>query len=710
MGQDEGAERSQPAEAQTPTPAMFQVERFTLAGLAAWGVEEAPTLGALRVRLRRTGEGWIAAPPEDEQTPVRTLRQIRSQGPMRFDDSALAQIAQGVPAWMLEALGKEYNGQRTPRYAHDEATGVVTISVEPPGPAPGESVFSIASVRAEGLTGRGLNDSDIAAIEVPLTRVEGGFIDAREGLPVERRALGEIAGEAERVELYSSALQAMAEAVVRAYNERGLRGIRVDVSLPDPEAGEAALRITEGSVGDVRTVTMGGDGEETVDAPRHSRIVDASPVRSGDLVDIASLDNYVFRLNRRPARRVDVALAPGPGDDELTLDYLVAESSALTLYAQASNTGTEETSEYRERFGLNHYNLSGVDDTLLLDYVTGDFDEVHALLLSYERPFGFLSDWSWRAFASYSEYDASQVGFPGQSFEGQTIGAGAELSWTFHQDRELFLDAVGGVRYDNTEVDNSLAATEVDNDFLLPYLGVKLERVTERSQTHGLAMFESNFSDLAGTDDGVTLDGLGRINADDDWTVFRYELSHSFYLEPLLQDDWGGEGSTLAHEVYLSARGQVSLDNRLPPNFTQTAGGLYSVRGHPESFTFGDRVYLATAEYRFHWPRTLSPGEPVPGILPNQQFRARPQQWLSRPDWDLILRAFFDAGVTDMIDQEAFEQQSTLLGAGFGVELSLRRRLSVRMDWGFALRDERVTGDSVDQGSSQVHLVMTLVF
>lgn len=700
-------EAAQPEEAQEAP--FHAVAQFVIEGLEAWDRAGAD-LGSLRVRFVRAPGGWVAAPSGDETRPVRPLRQLRSGGVTQVDDSALAQIAQGIPAWMLETLNSEYNGQATPRYSFDPATGVATFTIEPPGPRPGETRFEVASVRGLGVSPDGLTEEELGAVEVALSPVEGGLIARRIGLPVERRRLSDFGAAGERTGLYSSALQAIAEAVVRAYNEKDLRGVRVDVTLPDPASGEVVLRVTEGRVGDVRTVTLSDIGESATNDPRHGQIIRSSPVQTGELVDIGALDNYVFRLNRRPGRRVDIALAPGPEQDELTLDYLVAESSPLTLYAQASNTGTDSTTEWRERFGLNHYNLTGADDALLVDYITGDFDSVHAVLASYERPFSFLSDWRFRAYGLYTEYDASQVGFEGQAFTGDTSGGGAEVLWTFHQDRATFLDAVLGARYEHVNVDNNLASTEASNDFFLPYIGVKGERLTERAQTFGLAMFEGNASDIASTDDGIDLDGLGRINASDDWIVFRYELSHAFFLEPLLKKNWGGEGSTLAHEVVLSTKGQVSLDDRLPPNYVQTIGGLYTVRGYPEAFAFGDRVYQATAEYRYHVPRSLDPGEPVRGLFPDQPFRARPQQWLSRPDWDLVLRAFIDAGYAEIVDEEAFENNATLLGAGVGVELALRRNINVRVDWAFALRDETAQNDAVTSGSSQVHLVFTLVF
>ena len=52
----------------------------------------------------------------------------------------------------------------------------------------------------------------------------------------------------------------------------------------------------------------------------------------------------------------------------------------------------------------------------------------------------------WRAHANWSQYIAEQVGFFDDEFEGESWALGGEIVWNFFQDRELFLDVVGGVR------------------------------------------------------------------------------------------------------------------------------------------------------------------------------------------------------------------------------------------------------------------------
>ena len=146
----------------------------------------------------------------------------------------------------------------------------------------------------------------------------------------------------------------------------------------------------------------------------------------------------------------------------------------------------------------------------------------------------------------------------------------------------------------------------------------------------------------------------------------------------------------------------------MPPNFVNVAGGFYSVRGYPEAFVIGDHGYVATAEYRYHLPRGLTPG-PV-GEFGDQPFRWRPQQTLGRPDWDLIVRGFLDVGRTVNEDRLAFEMDETLVGAGIGAELAIKRNFSLRLDWGFVLNAVDNGVDDEDVGDNRLHAQITILY
>src|SRR5205085_2423876 len=115
-------------------------------------------------------------------------------------------------------------------------------------------------------------------------------------------------------------------------------------------------------VSKVRTIGSGdrlAPGERNIDNAAHQQIRQRSPVQpatrpagQGGLLRRDLLDEYVLRLNRYPGRRVGVALAADEQPGNVVLDYLVAEARPLSLYAGVSNTGTRDTNQWRERFGV----------------------------------------------------------------------------------------------------------------------------------------------------------------------------------------------------------------------------------------------------------------------------------------------------------------------------------------------------------------------
>lgn len=599
---------------------------------------------------------------------------------------------------------------------------------------------------------------DVLKARVTLGIEDGGFVAPREGMPSVTLRLSDIAEEPMR-RFSLLALTAVVQAVFEEYKRLGVIGVIVDaggdIHLPmvqnpatgrfeldtaDPAAGrdlrpgqrpeaqtELHLVVYTGAVTQVRTQATGEriPPQERLNNPRHAFILRRSPVQpSGaegeqrDLLRKDRVDDFLHRLNRHPGRRVDAAVSAGEKEGDITLDYLVNESKPWAVYFQLSNTGTEETDEWRERFGFTHNQLTGRDDILTVDYITAAFDETNAVLGSYEAPIGDAERWRWKAFGNWSEYTASDVGFADEQFEGNGWTAGGELIWNVAQHRELFVDAVAGLRWQNVSVDNVGLGTTGEGDFLIPSMTLRLERQTDLSTTLGSIGVEGNLASAAGTDE-VDIQNLGRLNVDDSWTVLKFDLYHSFFLEPVLNPSrWHdiSTNPTLAHELAFYARGQFAFDYRLVPNFEQVIGGLYTVRGYPESAAAGDTVLIGTAEYRFHIPWALRP-DPQPRRLFGRQFRYFPQQPYGRSDWDLVIRAFFDAGYARNSERLSFEDDELLLGTGLGVELVYRRNVSVRLDWGIALSDTEA-GQTVGSefspdwtaGRSRFHVSATILY
>ncbi len=623
--------------------------------------------------------------------------------------------AQLEPPTVGDGGGLEAVAQDGPRYL---VTGIRIVyeREHPDNPAPGSVLDRVAM----------------------LGRVSDGFVTPREGAEPTRVNLQEIASRPPE-HYYASGVGAIVRAVLAGYNELGLYGVVVqphpddidlagDLSdLRPPEDRSLRLLVKIGRVSEIRTLgvgpRLGGEaGTRWIGHAAHAGVAARSPVQApddelgtpGSLLWRSRVDDYVHRLNRHPGRRVDVAVTGGSAPGEVAVDYLVSENKPWTLYAQVSNTGTEQTNEWRQRFGFAHNQLTNSDDTLAIDYITAGFEDAHAIVGSYERPL-FIDKLRGRIYGDWSEYTASDVGQSGENFNGQSYGFGGELNYNVWQHQESFIDLFAGARFEHVQTENEVIDLTGETDFFLPYFGARFQRENEQSRTYASLGLEFNVSDIGGTD-ADELDALGRLNTEEDWTTFRWDVTHSMYLEPLLiPNQWADTGPngrpTLAHELQLSFRGQTTFGNRLIPQEEQVVGGLYTVRGYDESAVAGDTALIASAEYRFHVARALGRAEPgtlfgKPAHLFGEDFRWHPQNAYGQADWDLVMRGFLDVARVINQDRQSFERDETLIGTGIGAELVYRRNLSIRLDWGVALED---AGDN-DAGDNRVHIVATILF
>lgn len=562
---------------------------------------------------------------------------------------------------------------------------------------------------------------EVIGIRLRLCETPGGFVAERPGLPVVELTLRELGLQSER-RFHASAIRAIGESLVAELNRRGTYAVFVQPHVDDidpatqrdrrpTDRGALRLVISTGRLLELRTFAAGSripeaDPEQRTNHPLHQPIVDHSPVRAGDLVRKLDLDDYVARLSRHPGREVTYRLSQSPRVANAYLDYLVAESKPWSVYVQGANTGTEETGFWRERFGFSHTQLTGRDDILNLDYITGGFDEVHAVFGSYEAPV-YRDLVRLRLGGSFSDYEASQLGQPAR-FDGTQWDLGFQLIGNVWQHESLFVDLFGGARFQHIAVDNRptpFIRERGDADLLLPELGIRVERDSEVWRVRAALSGEWNLPTIAGTDAADDLAVLGRNRVDEtSFELIQWAVSSSVFVDALLAAP--GSDARVAHEIELSSRGQHSFGHRLAPQLEQVAGGVYSVRGYHQSIVAGDTLILGRGEYRLHLPRLLPFGNPiaVPGWGPLQLVPSRDR----RPDWDLVLVTFFDLGRTAIAHDGPGEFDELLLSTGLGVEFRVVDNLILEFDWGRALREAKNGGS--DGADHEFHFQGTLLY
>lgn len=561
----------------------------------------------------------------------------------------------------------------------------------------------VKGIKFEGVSGKSVSTKELLDRRVSffVETTKDGFLyrEARDDTPKKEVRISDI-GKDSRTSLDITALRAIATAASQTYQDRGIYAVRIDIMSDAVERlrqedsdGILVILVTEGQVAKVGTVTRRaaedkeGSDQADRDKPSHKRIREKSPVQPGEPLDVPKIDDYVARLNRHPGRHVEAEVRPGQKSGELELDYLIAEPKPWLVYAQLDNTGTESTTELRERFGFRHYNLTGNDDILAFDYVTGDFQEVHYILGSYEFPIPGWDTASLKPFVGWSTYQGTELGIFDTEFSGQSFQVGGEFRTTIFQRKRTFLDLLVGARYQHVEADNELAGTQGESGFVLPWVGLKLDSKGRYCQGSAGLTFELG---VAGEDKNE-LALLGRSNVDDVWGVIRYDLSASAYLEPLLNSYFSGRP---VHEIYGAVRGQVTpAGQRLTPSFMYPVGGFYSVRGYPESFASGDSSVVASLEYRLHLLDLL-----------------RSNNQTKPPNWDLILRGFLDAGHVSYNDALSFEKDTSFAALGVGFDLKILRNFQFRLDLGIPLQAVDNGSEEIDTGDARLHFSVSASF
>jgi hemolysin activation/secretion protein len=559
-----------------------------------------------------------------------------------------------------------------------------------------------------------------------LAQLDEGWTAPQMGLPSQQRTL-RLLNESPPAAYTDQALLVIATALSDVLLGQGLQGVSV---APDPRQlvtlgpeagtdlrnGNTMLRLVlrVGRVTEMRTIASGDrvPTQERFNHPLHAHVIDGSPIDQpgdgdkapGGLIRASALQDYLHRLSRHPNRSVEASVAAASQPGGVAMDYIITESNPWTAWYRFGNDGTRSEGYLRQQFGYHNSQLTENDDILSLLYATSNFSNTNSVNGFYDLPAGWDGRLRARVSGSWSQYFADQFGVSviDDAFSGISWAGSGELRANVYQDGPLFIDAIGGVRYQFLNVsNNSIPGLPMFEQagFVIPYGILRLEQLGAFSAVQASIGVEGSVNSHG------DLSGLGRFDPADRWARLNWSATASTFLEPLLdaqawRDPSTPASSTLAHELAVNFSGQWSMGNRLLPQFQQITGGPSSNRGYPVSYVAGDSAVLISGEYRFHLPRALSPN-PQPGELFGEPFRATRQYVFGRPDWDLVPLAFVDASWIFQEGNQAFELNNTLISAGVGLEVVFRTNFRARIDWGLALTD--VYGPTPFGGKSVIY-------
>ena len=155
-------------------------------------------------------------------------------------------------------------------------------------------------------------------------------------------------------------LQAAAEALERALHAAGFGFYRV--ILPPQESGDlVSLKVLAFTLGQVVVKSHQFFSEPNIRASLPALREGASP----NTLDLA---RDLALANENPSKRVVAAFRSGEKPDTLDANLEVADSRALSGFAQLANTGTAATGISRLTFGASHANLFDSDHQITATY------------------------------------------------------------------------------------------------------------------------------------------------------------------------------------------------------------------------------------------------------------------------------------------------------------------------------------------------------
>lgn len=438
-----------------------------------------------------------------------------------------------------------------------------------------------------------------------------------------------------------------------------------------------------------------------------SKLPDPATGYPGDLVNSTTLNNYLYSLNRHPGRQVDLEIGPADTPGSVALNFVVHQERPYYFYTSISSNIPVVVSRWIESFGYINTQLTGRDDILRVDYSTDSFDCLHTFLINYEAPVFNSLDQRWKIGANVNRFTSAQFGIGANPFKGTQYIVDGEYVITAYQYWRLFLDLFFHLEYRHINNNKHFIYPSVSKNFLLPSGGLRLTRLTTETKLIASAGINTLLSDVF-WNVGHHLDSLGRPNLSHNWAYLDFDFYGSFYLEETIKKAYRKEHPVthLANEIVFHAQSQYAFHKRLIPQLEGVLGGLYTVRGYPQSTAAGDSIYAGSLEYRLHVPR----------LYPIRQngtkyFFGKPLKWApSKPkdslDWDFIIKAFFDIGKIVINKKVLGEQNETLAGTGLGAELILWHNVFIRADWGIAL----TTANGVKHGNHEVYFTSVIIF
>lgn len=451
-------------------------------------------------------------------------------------------------------------------------------------------------------------------------------------------------------ELKLSEVKAVAEEITRLYNSKGYLTCRATIPPQKIETKTIEIQVLEGKLGAVNV--RGNKYSKTEKITRYVKSL------GGKVVDYDTLKKYISKMNLHPDREVKAVIMPGKdlGTSDLLLD--VKDAFPFHIGLDVNNFGTKLTGKERYGLSMRHTNLSGRDDILATRLQWGE--QVFALSTQYVLPVGSY-DTEIGASVAYTDVNV------GGDFSILDIGGTAYTYSVFFNQPILdsrHVDLTWTGSFESKSIHNRLLGNPSTNDELrMFHTGINVDEIDR----HGRTFIVNDFTfgaDLMGASDrndpSLSRSGSGA-------PFFKYTVAAN-RIHPVYDSTY----------LYMKANAQLTPE-KLVSAEQMDIGGVYSVRGYPQSDYLGDAGYGGSLELRvpcYFIPRDIK----VP--------------FTQEPIWNRInFVGFFDGAYAKLKNAAVGEHTSrNYMGLGGGIRFDLPRNLTGRFEWASPMGDKPSDG------------------
>ncbi len=480
----------------------------------------------------------------------------------------------------------------------------------------------------------------------------------------------------------------MSEADIEAYRQRLLKDLQdqgylfatVNVYRPSLKLGFLKLRVHVGQKGEVTVI-----GNRWTSA---EQVLESVEWETGGAFNYRSLYQDLFSLNLRPRVDVETNLKPrvnADGQRVVDIEFDVKDRFPLHMAWSMSNSGTQETSDWRSRLTAQLINLLKRDEIFTLEWFTDpiNLSSVVAISGSYYMPLG--EKWGITGFAGFSRSELDEI-IPALDITGKGSYYGLQLNRKLKDTEAYSMDLSFGWVFQESQNINQLSDGVVIADrtvqlsmprITIGYAAKQYDKFAGRNVINNTLMFSLG-EQLGSTGDG----DASAQNPGAEGTVFIDRFSFARFQKLFRPESKFGQWS-------LFTRLEVQATNdSVPSALYKSVGGHDSVRGYRERAQVGDYGISSTVELRTPLFENF-----LPRLKRDPEYlKENPNDWAMHRAQFVM---FYDYGwVAYHQPLPGQDDDTTIASFGLGMRMGLTKYSQLRFDYGFQLQNIAETDEA----------------